>query len=305
MLRYALRRLATLPISILIVLALTFVVLRSTGDPVLLYLDIAATPEQVADLRARLRLDDPLWVQFVVFLGSAVQGDFGRSLQYAGPAMPVVLQRLGMTLQLVAAALAIAIPLGIALGVVAAVWRDRWADSLISGVAVLGQSMPSFWLGILLVQLFALQLGWLPTSGTGGFAHLVLPAITLAAFLLPNFVLITRTNMIEVGRELYVTVARAKGLSERLVVLRHMLRNAINPVLSFLGLQLGRLVGGSVLTETIFAWPGIGRLMISGIFQRDLPIVVSAVFVVSLGIVLANLAVDLLLSAADPRVRLE
>lgn len=148
MLRYALRRLATLPISILIVLALTFVVLRSTGDPVLLYLDIAATPEQVADLRARLRLDDPLWVQFVVFLGSAVQGDFGRSLQYAGPAMPVVLQRLGMTLQLVAAALAIAIPLGIALGVVAAVWRDRWADSLISGVAVLGQSMPSFWLGI-------------------------------------------------------------------------------------------------------------------------------------------------------------
>jgi peptide/nickel transport system permease protein/glutathione transport system permease protein len=305
MLRFVLRRLATIPVSLLIVLALTFVVLRSTGDPVQLYLGIDATPAQIALLRVRLHLDQSLAVQFLIFLGDAVRGDFGRSLQYAGPAMPIVLQRLGMTLELVAVALVIAVVAGVGGGVWAAVRRDRPSDFVLSGLAVIGQSMPSFWLGILLVQLFALKLGWLPTSGTGWLSHLVLPAITLAAFLLPNFVLITRANMIDIADELFVTVARAKGLRERTVVLRHVLRNAINPVLSFLGLQMGRLVGGSILTETIFAWPGIGRLMIGSIFQRDLPIVVSGVIVVSIGIALANLLVDLLLSVADPRIRLE
>ena len=303
MLPTVLRRLSALPLSLLLVMAVTFAALRLTGDPVAIYLDVTATPEQVALLRSRLHLDDPVPVQFVFYLRDLASGDFGRSLQFGGPAMPVVLQRLGMTAQLLAAALVLAIGLGVLGGVVAALRRGGWADRAISAVAVAGQSMPSFWLGILLVQLFALQLGWLPTSGTGTWKHLVLPAVTLATFLLPNFVLITRTAMIEALPELHITAARARGLGEARIVLRHALRNAANPVLSFMGLQLGRLVGGSILTETIFAWPGVGRLMIGGILQRDLPIVVAGVFIVAVATALANLVVDLLQVMVDPRLR--
>jgi len=200
--------------------------------------------------------------------------------------------------------LVIAVVGGVAAGIACAVWKDRLPDFVLSGLAVAGQSMPSFWLGILLIQLFALQLGWLPTSGSGSWRHLILPAVTLATFLLPNFILITRTNVLETVGELYATTARAKGCGEALVMLKHVLPNAINPVLSFLGLQVGRLMGGSIITETIFAWPGVGSLMIGSIFQRDVPIVIAAVFLVSLAILAANLVVDLLQSLIDPRIRL-
>ena len=305
MLRTVLRRLSALPLSLLLVMAVTFAALRLTGDPVSIYLDPSATPDQVALLRARLHLDDPVPIQFLFYLRDLAEGDFGRSLQFGGPAMPVVLQRLGKTAQLLATALVLALTLGVLGGTAAALHRGRWADTAISAVAVVGQSMPSFWLGILLVQLFALQLGWLPTSGTGTWRHLILPSITLAAFLLPNFVLITRVAMIEALRELHITAGRARGLGEARLVLRHALRNALNPVLSFVGLQLGRLVGGSILTETIFAWPGVGRLMIGAIFQRDLPVVVAGVFVVAVATAVANLVVDLLQVLADPRLRAE
>ena len=305
MFRTALGRLAALPVSLLLVTAVTFAALRLTGDPVAIYLDLNATPDQVALLRAQLHLDDSVPLQFLYFLRDAATGDFGRSLQFGGPAMPVVMQRLGATAELLAAALALAVLTGIPAGVAAALRRGKLLDEAVSAVAVAGQSMPSFWLGILLVQLFALNLGWLPTSGTGGWQHLVLPAATLATFLLPSFILITRTAMVEALRELHVTAARARGISELRVVFRHALRNAINPVLSFFGLQLGRLVGGSILTETIFAWPGVGRLMIGGILQRDLAVVVAGVFVVAVATALANLLVDLLQVAADPRLRAE
>jgi peptide/nickel transport system permease protein/glutathione transport system permease protein len=303
MLRTATLRLAALPLSLLLVTAITFAALRLTGDPVTIYLDVSASADQVALLRAQLHLDDPLPVQFAYFLGDLAQGSFGRSLQFGGPAMPVVLQRLGKTAQLLGSALGLAVVLGVVAGVVAALRKDRWIDVAICAVASFGQSMPSFWLGILLVQLFALQLGWLPTSGTGTLLHLILPSVTLATFLLPGFLLITRTAMIEALRQLHVTAAHARGLSAIRVVLRHALRCAVNPILSFFGLQLGRLVGGSILTETIFAWPGVGRLMIGGILQRDLPVVVAGVFVVAIATALANLLVDLLQVAADPRLR--
>ena len=305
MIRQILGRLQTVPLTLLLVALVAFVVLRITGDPVEIYLDINATEEQRAILTARLHLDDPLLVQFALFIGDALRGDFGQSLQFGAPAMPVVLERLGATVQLVAAALTLAFVLGVCAGIVAAIRKDRFADFAISGLAVAGQSMPSFWLGILLIQLFALQLKWLPTSGTGGPEHLVLPAVTLATFLLPNFILITRTAILETVNELYVTTARSKGAGEAIVMLRHVLPNAINPVLSFLGLQMGRLMGGSIITEAIFAWPGIGSLMIKSIFQRDVPIVIAAIFVMALAIVLANLIVDLLQSVVDPRIRLD
>ena len=305
MIQHILRRLLTIPLTLLLVTFVAFIVLRVTGDPVEIFLDINATPEQRQILIARLHLDEPLLAQFARFLGDVLQGDFGTSLQFGSAAMPVVLERLGATAELVGTALTLAFVIGVGAGIVAAIWKDGVADFAISGLAVAGQSMPSFWLGILLIQLFALQLKWLPTSGTGGWEHLVLPAVTLATFLLPNFILITRTAMLETVNELYVTTARSKGASETLVILRHVLPNAINPVLSFLGLQMGRLMGGSIITEAIFAWPGVGSLMIKSIFQRDVPIVLAGIFVMAIAIVLANLVVDLLQSVVDPRIRLD
>ena len=305
MLNYAIRRLATIPLSLVIVLGTIFAVLRLTGDPVEIYLGIYHTPEQVVLLRAQLHLNDPLPVQFGYYLLDVLHGNFGRSLQFSAPAMDIVLQRLAMTGELMLAALVLALSAGVLAGLAAAVWRDTLADFVISGAAVALQSMPSFWLGILLVQFFALGLHWLPTSGTGGVSHLVLPALTLAAFVMPNFILITRTSMLETMGELFVTAARAKGISRARMLFGHVLPNSINPIISFLGLQVGRLVGGSIITETIFAWPGVGRLLIGSIYQRDVPVVIAGVFLISIIVIVANLAADLALAYADPRIRLD
>tara|TARA_B100000575_G_scaffold292264_1_gene300167 strand:+ start:1064 stop:1981 length:918 start_codon:yes stop_codon:yes gene_type:complete len=302
---FIIRRILMIPVTLLLVTFVTFIVLRVTGDPVQIYLDINATAEQTEILRQRLNLDRPLVVQFGLFVADILRGDFGDSLQFATPALPVVLGRLKATLTLVSTALVVAVLLGVTAGILAAVRKDRIPDFLLSALAVVGQSMPSFWLGILLIQLFALDLRWLPTSGMDGPLNLVLPTLTLAAFLLPNFILITRTAVLETVNELFVTTARSKGLREWSIMFRHILPNAINPVLSFLGLQMGRLVGGSIITETIFAWPGIGSLMIRSIFQRDVPVVIAAVFIVSIAIVLANLLIDILQSWVDPRMRLD
>jgi len=304
MLHYILRRLALVVPTMALVLLVVFIVLRITGDPAELFLDATAGPAEIAALRTRLGLDQPLPLQFARFVWDLLHGDFGTSLSHQAPALPVVVERLGPTLQLVAAALGLAVLLGIALGLVAASFRDRLADHAISAVAVFGQSMPSFWLGLLLIQAFALELGWLPTSGSGTAAHLILPALTLSAFLLPNFILVTRTAVLEAKREAFATTARAKGLSPMRVLLRHVLPNALNPIISVLGLQVGHLIAGSIVTETIFAWPGVGRLMIGSIYQRDVPIVAAAVVVVSLVIMLTNLLVDVVQAILDPRVRI-
>jgi peptide/nickel transport system permease protein/glutathione transport system permease protein len=303
MARYILRRLAFLPLTLLLVAFATFVVLRLTGNPVDIFLDINRTPEQVAALTERLHLDQPLVVQFLIFLRDLLHGDFGESLQFSGPAAAVVWQRAGATLQLAGAGLAVAVALGVLGGIACAVWRDRVADTLISSVSVAGQSMPSFWLGMLLIEFFALHLHWLPTSGYGDLRHLVLPACTLSAILLPNFVLITRASVLELMGEQFVVTGRAKGLSRARVMATHILPNAVNPVLSFLGIQIGTLMAGSIITETIYAWPGVGRLLINSIFHRDVPVVEAAVFFIATAIALANLVVDVLQMLIDPRIR--
>jgi peptide/nickel transport system permease protein/glutathione transport system permease protein len=300
---YILRRLAFLPLTLLLVAFATFVVLRLTGNPIDIFLDINRTPEQVQALTERLHLDQPLPMQFLIFLRDLLHGDFGESLQFSGSAAAVVWQRVGATLQLAGTGLSIAVVLGVLGGIACAVWRDRAADTIISSIAVVGQSMPSFWLGMLLIEFFALQLHWLPTSGYGNLRHLVLPAVTLAAILLPNFVLITRTSIIELMGEQFVVTGRAKGMSRGRVLLTHILPNAVNPVLSFLGIQIGTLMAGSIITETIYAWPGVGRLLINSIFHRDVPVVEAAVFFIATAIALANLLVDVLQMLIDPRIR--
>jgi ABC-type dipeptide/oligopeptide/nickel transport system permease component len=300
---YILRRLAFLPLTLLLVAFATFIVLRLTGNPVDIFLDINRTPEQVEALTRRLHLDQPLPVQFLIFLGDLLHGDFGESLQFSGSAAVVVWERVGATLQLAGTALGLAVVLGVVGGLVCAVWRDRAADAVISSIAIAGQSMPSFWLGLLLIEFFALQLRWLPTSGYGDLKHLVLPAVTLATILLPNFVLITRTAILELMNEQFVVTGRSKGMSRSRVLVTHILPNAINPVLSFLGIQLGHLMAGSIITETIFAWPGVGRLLINSISHRDVPVVEAAVFFIATAIALANLLVDVLQMLIDPRIR--
>ena len=302
-LRYILRRLAFLPLTLLLVALATFVVLRLTGNPVDIFLDINRTPEQVEALTKRLHLDLPIPAQFLIFLRDLMHGDFGESLQFSGSAADVVWQRAGATLQLAGTALSLAVVLGISGGIVCAVWRDRGIDTIISSIAVAGQSMPSFWLGMLLIEFFALQMRWLPTSGYGELRHLVLPASTLATILLPNFVLITRTSILELMSEQFVVTGRSKGLSRGRVLITHILPNAINPVLSFLGIQIGTLMAGSIITETIYAWPGVGRLLIGSIFKRDVPVVEAAVFFIATTIALSNLVVDVLQMLIDPRIR--
>jgi len=302
-LRYILRRLAFLPLTLLLVALATFVVLRLTGNPVDIFLDINRTPEQVEALTKRLHLDLPIPAQFLIFLRDLMHGDFGESLQFSGSAADVVWQRAGATLQLAGTALSLAVVLGVSGGIVCAVWRDRGIDTIISGVAVAGQSMPSFWLGMLLIEFFALQMRWLPTSGYGELRHLVLPASTLATILLPNFVLITRTSILELMSEQFVVTGRSKGLSRGRVLITHILPNAVNPVLSFLGIQIGTLMAGSIITETIYAWPGVGRLLIGSIFKRDVPVVEAAVFFIATTIALSNLVVDVLQMLIDPRIR--
>lgn len=303
--RYIVRRLLQTPLSLLLASAVVFLILNVTGDPVTLYLGTEATPQRVAELRAQLGLDRSLAVQYMRFLGGAARGEFGRSLRFDRPALSVVAGNLGATIRLGLVGLILALIGGLGLGIVAALRPGGWIDQAIGGLSVLGLSLPSFWLGIMLIVLFAVRLHWLPTSGMEGPQYYVLPAITLATFLAPQFTLLVRTSLLEVQHEVYVKTARAKGLTERKILSRHVLKNALPPIIAFLGLQIGTVLGGAVVTETVFAWPGLGRLTIDAIAQRDVPVVEAAVVVLALGIVLGNFAADLANAFVDPRIRYE
>jgi ABC-type dipeptide/oligopeptide/nickel transport system permease component len=286
----------------LVVTGVVFVLLHLSGSLVNLLLPLDATAAQRTALTHELHLDEPLPLQYARFLGALAHGDFGTSIYFQRPALAVVLDRLPASLELAAAGIALAILVGIGFGIVAAMYEGSFADTVISAVTVFGQSMPSFWLGIMLILLFAVNLHLLPTGGRGEPSQLVMPAVTLAAFLAPQILLLTRSSMLDVLHDPYITVARAKGLPGRIVILRHALRNALNPVIASVGLQFGSLMGGAVITETVFAWPGIGRLSVEAIFGRDLPIVEASVVVLALFVLFANLAVDIVNARIDPRI---
>jgi len=299
---YILRRLLlTLPVLAGIVV-ITFLLTRLSGDPTDLLLPPNATDEAREAFRAVNGLDRPLWEQFVTFAVKAVTGDFGTSLRFEQPAMQLVLDRLPATAELAAATMAIALLMGIPAGVVAATQRGKAADALIRAVMLLGQTVPSFFLGVLGIIVFAVWLRWLPTGGRGHWTQLVLPATTLAFNLVALIARVTRSCMLDVLKQDYVRTARAKGVWERRVIWLHALRNAFIPVLTVIGLQVGLLLGGVVVTETIFSWPGVGRLAIQAIYARDFPVVQAVVFVFAVIFVLVNLVVDLLYALLDPRI---
>ena len=301
---YVLRRLWQSALTLVGVSVLVFVILRVVpGDPAKMLLPDGAPQSAVDELNRQLGLHEPLYVQYGLFLRSVFRGDFGQSFQYRAPALRVVVERLAATVQLALAALLITVGVGVSLGIVAAVRRGTGYDYASTVLAVLGQSLPNFWLGIMLILLFGVALRWLPTSGFESWRHLVLPAVTLAAFPTALVTRLTRSSMLEIlGRD-YIRTGRAKGLAERAVVLRHALRNAAVPVLTVLGLQIGTLLGGAVITESVFAWPGMGKLVVDAIFFRDFPVVQTVLIFSATIFVLINLLVDLLYTVIDPRIR--
>lgn len=303
MIEYILKRLVQVPVTLVAITGVVFILLHLSGNLVNLLLPLDATATQRAELTHTLHLDEPLPLQYVRFLGAIAHGDFGTSLYYQRPAMAVVLDRLPASLELALAAVLIAIATGIGFGVLAAVREGSTTDTVISAVTVFGQSMPSFWLGMMLILLLAVTWHLLPTGGMGQPSQIIMPAITLAAFLAPQILLLTRASMLGVLHDPYITVARSKGLPGRIVILRHALRNALNPVIASVGLQFGSLMGGAVITETVFAWPGLGQLSVSAIFSRDLPVVEASVVVLALAVLVANLAVDVINAQIDPRIR--
>jgi peptide/nickel transport system permease protein len=302
--RYVLQRLGQSAVTLLGVSVLVFVILRVLpGDPARMLLPDGAPESAVAELNRQLGLREPFIVQYGLFLKSVARGDFGQSFQYRAPALRVVLERLPATIQLTLAAMLITVAAGVSLGIFTAVRRGTRYDVAGTIVAVLGQSLPNFWLGIMLILLFGVALRWLPTSGFSGWTSLVLPAVTLAAFPMALVARLTRSSMLEILHRDYIRTGRAKGLAERNVVLRHALRNAVIPVLTVIGLQIGALLGGAVITESVFAWPGMGKLIVDAIFFRDFPVVQTVLILSATVFVVINLVVDLLYTVIDPRIR--
>jgi peptide/nickel transport system permease protein len=276
------------------------------GDPVKMMLsEFQTSPEQIARLRAQLHLDEPLPKQFGRFLWNAVRGDLGYSIRTKRLVLTEILENLPSTVELALAGMVVAVVMGVTLGIIAAVWQHSWCDTGSMLLALLGVSMPSFWFGLLLIFALSLQLGWLPATGGGDVPHLIMPAITLGMGAAAIIARLSRSCMLEVLRQEYITTARAKGLHEFLVILRHGLKNALIPVVTIVGLQLGQLLGGTVIIETVFARPGVGRLVVTGILEKDFPLVQGVVLVGATAYVLINLLVDVAYAFLDPRIRYE
>jgi peptide/nickel transport system permease protein len=312
--RYLLRRLITAAPVLLVVSVVVFSLIHLTpGDPVTIMLREEADPATAATLRRQLGLDRPLPVQFAAWLGRAAQGDLGRSIRTNQPVAEAIRQRIPVTLTLGAAALLVALAVGLPAGIVAAVRRNSAVDLVTATLAVAGASLPTFWLGVLLIFLFSVTLGWLPPLGwvspgrdPGGWLRsLILPAVTLGTAIAAVVMRMTRSSLVEVLDLEYVRTARAKGLGDGKVLLGHALRNALIPVVTEVGLQAGALLGGAVITETIFVLPGIGRLLVDAIFQRDFPVVQGVVLVLAVNFLAISLLVDLVYAWLDPRIRYE
>ncbi|MBU2486224.1 MAG: ABC transporter permease [Alphaproteobacteria bacterium] len=305
MLRYILTRLGHTVLVIFGISIVSFIFLHLSGDPVGLILPQDATLEQIAALRKKMLLDDPIYLQYFRFLTSALQGDLGRSIYSHQPVVGMILERMPATLELAFAALAIALAVAIPAGVLSAVKRGTWIDTISMSLALIGLSMPHFWLGIMFIMVFSVQLGWLPTSGRGTFLQLIMPSLALGVSLIALFARLTRSAMLEVLGQDYVRTARAKGLSDFSVIGKHALRNALIPLVTVIGMEFGFLLGGAVIIETVFAWPGVGRLIVQSILDRDYPVVQAAVMMLAIVFVTVNFVVDLLYVWLDPNINID
>ena len=306
MLNYILKRLLGLLPTLLIVAVLVFLFVHLLpGDPARLAAGPEADQQTVALVRSDLGLDKPLYQQFIRFFVNAVQGDFGRSLRSKRPVSTEIAERFFPTLWLTLAAMVWSVLFGMVIGMVSAIWRNEWPDRLGMTLAVSGISFPAFALGMVLMEIFSVQLGWLPTVGADSWRNYILPSITLGAGVAAIMARFTRSSFIDILKEDYVRTARAKGLRETVVVVKHCLRNALIPVLTMMGLQFGFLLGGSIVVEVVFNWPGMGRLLIDSVEMRDYPVIQAEVLLFSLEFILINLVVDVLYAVIDPTIRYE
>jgi peptide/nickel transport system permease protein len=302
--RYIVQRLLQGIVLLFLIAAIVFFLGRLTGNPVDLMLPEGSTPEDRMTMIKALGLDGPWYQQFLIFIGNALHGDLGMSIRMREPTVDVFFSRLPNTLAIIPWAILLAMAIGIPLGVVAALNRGNMVDRAAGAVAVLGIATPSFWLGVVLIFVFSVQLGWLPSGRMGGPAHYVLPVITLGSFLIAGFMRLVRSSMLDVMGSEFVKLARIKGLSEGVVIWKHCLRNALIPVLTLWGVFVGNLITGAIVTETVFAWPGVGRLTYEAVIYRDFPLLQAIIILKAMLILSINLLVDVLYAYVDPRIRL-
>lgn len=302
MFQYLFKRLWHTVFVVIGISMISFFFIHLSGDPVMLMLPGDASTQEIETLREQLGFNDPLYTQYLRFAGNAAQGEFGNSLYYKVPAMALILERLPASLELAAAAMLIALVVAVPIGIVSAVRRGSLVDMGSMLGALFGLSMPHFWLGIMMIMLFSVKLGWLPTSGRGSLAQLVMPSLALGMSLMAMFARLTRSVMLEVLSLDYIRTARSKGLKESIVIYKHALKNAMIPLVTVAGMQFGFLLGGTVIIETVFAWPGVGRLVVQAIFNRDYPLVQATVLVLSVIFVAVNFLVDMLYMYLDPQI---
>jgi ABC-type dipeptide/oligopeptide/nickel transport system permease component len=301
--RYVVGRIAQAALALLGVTCVGFLLVSLSGDPAFILLTPEAGETQRAEFRRIYGLDQPLVVQYTRYIAHVARGDFGRSFALERPALEVVMDRVPATLELTCAAVLLAVLVGIPAGVTAATHEGRWFDRAVMAVVLVGQSVPTFWLGLLMIRIFAVNLHWLPVSGRGTWRELVMPSVALSLWLMALLARITRSEMLESLAQDYVRTARAKGLSERGVTVRHALGNALLPIVTLIGLQIGTLLGGAVITETVFAWPGIGTLVFDAILRKDYPVVLAVVQMVAAAFIVINMSLDVLYGYLDPRLR--
>lgn len=303
MARYLTSRLLQMIPPLIGLTIILFVLLRIGGDPVAHLVDPEASPEEIAAVRAAYGFDRPYIEQYFRQVSLILRGDFGVSFRFRTPALPLVLERLPATLELALASIVVAVMIAVPAGMLSAVYQNSPLDLFVTTTSTLGRAMPNFWIGIMLILFFAVQLEWLPVSGRLEPTSIVLPAVTLGASIATSLARILRSSMLEVIRQEYMTTARAKGLTGYAVIMRHGLRNALIPFVTVFGLQMAWLLGGSVIVEEVFAWPGLGRLLLKSVQVRDLSVVMAGVFVFALVVMISNLLVDLIYSFLDPRIR--
>ncbi len=304
MLQYVFKRLiSTLPVLLGISLLLFFMLRMLPGDPAQVLAGQMASQEDIKIIRHQLGLDRPIFIQYGLFLSRLAKLDLGRSARTQNPVIKEIWARLPNTVLLAVIAITLACLFGIPAGIISAVRPYSWIDYLFTSMALFGISMPVFWLGLMLIVIFSLALHWLPAGGIGSWKHVILPSLTLAAFVVAFITRMTRASMIEALSQDYTTTARSKGLKEKVVIVKHALKNALIPIITVVGLQFGLLLGGAVLTETVFAWPGIGRLIVDSILARDYPVIQGTILIFGLLYILVNLFVDITYAFIDPRIR--
>jgi len=303
MLRFFLQRLLQGVVSVIGASIVIFVISRLSGDPIVLLLPTEAPPALIEQVRRDMGLAEPVWRQYLIFAGKALQGDFGQSYRWQQPALQLVLARLPATVELALAALLFSVALAVPFGVLSAVHRGSWIDKLGKGFAMLGQAMPNFWVGLLMILVFSIHLNWLPAYGSGGPANLIMPAIALGWYPVAAQTRIVRSAMLDVLDSDYIRMGRAVGAPERVLIWKYALRNAAIPLVTILGVYFASMLGGAFVVETIFAWPGVGRTVVEAVFSRDFPVVQAGVLLTSVLFVLSNLLVDLSYGLIDPRIR--